>query len=120
MSEPIFHDDDDGDGESLLQALRSCAPERMSSTEIVEQGLVFDEEAVLWYVRQMMTAGIPICVLSGLSSDWEGLAIQGFDVWLSTDPKELAETRRMVDEHIAEMVGIKAGLDVACRQIHPE
>jgi hypothetical protein len=111
MSRPM-----DDDALALLGALQKCRPEKMSSFEIVEQGLVFDEEGVFQYARELMKAGEPVCVSSGLAGEWEGLAAQEFEIWLSVDLKELKEMGDNVDEHIAEMVAIRSGLVEAARR----
>jgi hypothetical protein len=106
----------DDEAVALLQALQACKPEKLCSLDIVEQGLVFDEQGVFDYARVLMKAGEPVCVSSGLAGNWEGLAAQEFEIWLSSDPKELDAMCREVDSTIAGLVAIRSGLARAMRR----
>ena len=83
------------------------------SMDMVTSGLAFDEAGVFEFLRGLMASGEPVCVSSGLAGSWEDFSAVGFTAWLSADPREIAQTRQMVDEHISEMVAIRAGLETA-------
>ena len=106
----------DDEAVALLRALQACKPEKLCSFDIVEQGLVFDEQGVFDYARELMKAGEPVCVSSGMAGDWEGLAAQEFEIWLSSDPKELDAMRRDLDAHVADILDIQSGLVRATRR----
>ena len=104
----------------LLSMLKNKPPnEWIDSIDLVGPEGIFDELGVLELAIELLKSGEPLGLMSGLAGRWEEFGAVGFAVKLATNAEGLAETQQVLDEHMADMAALKAGLEKAHGRVAP-